>query len=1189
MEARSSERRQSAFLPSPYLIAALTVAAMLLAVLAVDRLEQQRYDKVREDRILRSLSNARARLEGKLDERLFLTRGFVAYVSTHPNISLREFQILASVLLSQPDTTGIRSVQLAKETVVSHVYPVQGNKEAIGLDLLNVPEQSTAVQRALDSRATVVAGPVKLVQGGTAFISRTPIYLTPPGGPPNSGEYWGLATILVDDAIIFSEAGISKNDDGLKYALRGKDGMGARGGVFFGDPHIFDSSPLVLDIQIPGGSWQLAAIPLPGVLSASPNLWLLRTGGGLLIITAGGLAFFATLYNRRQAEATLRETSRQAEAKFEALAENAQDAIVSADSGGNIIYFNKAAQHAFGYEASEVLGKPLTLLMPERFRDQHVAGMTWFAAREESYTVARMMDAIGQKKNRAEFPVELSLGSWTTRGEKFVTAIFRDVTERTQIAEAISQQRTFLRQVIDINPNFIFAKDREGRFVLANKALADVFGTTVEDLTAKTGADFNRNAQEVEYFRRTDLVVMDSLQEQFIPEEPVTDAQGRTRWLQTVKRPIIGEDGKATLVLGSSTDITHRKLVEEKLRENQKQYAMATAAGGVSVWALDAATGELRTDPVLPAQLGIDVAESYPCDFWMKRIHPEDLAPMLENQRRMLDPAAPRNDESNTLMPAIEFRALRSDGSVMWFFGRGTVIWGKDGKPLRAIGTCTDITARKQAEEHFRLAVEGAPNGMVIIDRNGTIVLANSQMEKMFGYTKSELLGQPIEMLLPAPIRAQQGAHREGFLAHPEARPMGAGRELFGVRKDGGKVPVEIGLNPLKSKGESLVLASVIDITERKRAEAALRESEERLARTETFSLVMVTHLDLEGRWLKVPPTLCELLRFTEAELLGHRFHEMTHPDDVETDWRQCLRLIRGEIKSFDLEKRYIRKDGGIVWVYVNCSVVTDAQDKPVHFLTYIRDITNRKLNEEKLREYQESLRQLANQLNATEERERKRFAADLHDHIGQSLVLAKLELGRLGEFANPLDKNVRSSIERLADTIDQAIHETRSLTQDLSPQVLYTLGLDAALEWLAENMQERYDLVCHIESQNMATPLNDDCAIVAFQAVRELLINVVKHAGVKEASVYVTREEGAVLIDVKDQGKGFVPDAVNLPQLHGGGFGLFSIRERLSWLGGDLEIKSSPGDGTSAQVMIPVPAADSEYFRELNAKRRAI
>jgi PAS domain S-box-containing protein len=536
-------------------------------------------------------------------------------------------------------------------------------------------------------------------------------------------------------------------------------------------------------------------------------------------------------------------------------------------------------------------------------------------------------------------------------------------------------------------------------------------------------------------------------------------------------------------------------------------------------------------------------------------------------------------------MPEIEFRGLRSDGSVIWFFGRGTVIWDKDGKPLRAIGTCTDITARKQAEEHFRLAVEGAPNGMVIIDWNGTIVLTNSQMEKMFGYTKAELLGQPIELLVPGRICAQHRVHREGFLTDSKARPMGMGQELYGLRKDGSEFPLEIGLNPLQSGEKSLTLASVVDITERKRAEAALRESEERLARTETFSLVMVTHVDLEGRWRKVPPTLCQFLCYTEEELLGHRFHEVTHPEDIEADWNQCLRLIRGEIRSFDLEKRYIRKNGGVVWVYINCSVVTDGRDKPVHFLTYIRDITNRKLNEEKLREYQESLRQLANELNTTEERERKRFAADLHDHIGQSLVLAKLELGRLGELTNPLDENVRSSIERLDDTMDQAIHETRSLTQDLSPQVLYAFGFDAALEWLAENMQERYELVCHIESRNKPTPLNNDCAVVAFQAVRELLINVVKHAGIKEASVCVTRTESAVVIEVEDHGKGFVADKLVLPRSHGGGFGLFSIRERLSLLGGRLEIHSKPAGGTIAQVVIPVSFTDSAgALHELNS-----
>ena len=124
--------------------------------------------------------------------------------------------------------------------------------------------------------------------------------------------------------------------------------------------------------------------------------------------------------------------------------------------------------------------------------------------------------------------------------------------------------------------------------------------------------------------------------------------------------------------------------------------------------------------------------------------------------------------------------------------------------------------------------------------------------------------------------------------------------------------------------------------------------------------------------------------------------------------------------------------------------------------------------------------------------------------------------------------------------------------------------------------MQERYDLVCHIKGGKHPIPLSGDAALAAFQAVRELLINVVKHAGVKEANVYVTQRENVVVIHVEDQGKGIVPDELDLPRSQEGGFGLFSIRERLSWLGGKLEINSSPGGGTSAQVFIPVLAADS-------------
>ncbi|HEU0178900.1 MAG TPA: PAS domain S-box protein [Blastocatellia bacterium] len=139
------------------------------------------------------------------------------------------------------------------------------------------------------------------------------------------------------------------------------------------------------------------------------------------------------------------------------------------------------------------------------------------------------------------------------------------------------------------------------------------------------------------------------------------------------------------------------------------------------------------------------------------------------------------------------------------------------------------------------------------------------------------------------------------------------------------------------------LLCLAVLLRERQRVGESLRETTAQLARTEDFSLVMVTKASLDGRWLKVPPTLCELLGYTEEELLEGCFKDVTHPDDFEADWSQRQRLINGEIKSFGLEKRYIHKDGHTVWVDLNCSIVTDAHGRPVHFLTYVKDITETK------------------------------------------------------------------------------------------------------------------------------------------------------------------------------------------------------------------------------------------------------
>ncbi|MGZ8202183.1 MAG: PAS domain-containing sensor histidine kinase [Burkholderiales bacterium] len=194
-------------------------------------------------------------------------------------------------------------------------------------------------------------------------------------------------------------------------------------------------------------------------------------------------------------------------------------------------------------------------------------------------------------------------------------------TERKKHDETLTQERAFLRQVIEIDPNLIFAKDRQGRFTLANRALADIYGTTVEGLIGKSDADFNSNVEEVEAFRRADIDVMNTLQERVIPEERITDATGKIHYLQTVKRPIVGADGTARQILGTATDITARRLAEQSIRASEdfnrtvlaslQDHIAILDANGTIVAVNDAWTQFALRNGVPPTMAGSGVGVSY--------------------------------------------------------------------------------------------------------------------------------------------------------------------------------------------------------------------------------------------------------------------------------------------------------------------------------------------------------------------------------------------------------------------------------------------------------------------------------------------------------------------------------------------------------------------------------------------------
>ena len=222
-----------------------------------------------------------------------------------------------------------------------------------------------------------------------------------------------------------------------------------------------------------------------------------------------------------------------------------------------------------------------------------------------------------------------------------------------------------------------------------------------------------------------------------------------------------------------------------------------------------------------------------------------------------------------------------------------------------------------------------------------------------------------------------------------------------------------------------------------------------------------------------------------------------------------------------------------------------DAEGNPQFAIALFEDITERRESEERILTYQTQLQSLASELTLTEERERRRLATVLHDHVAQLLMMAKVKFEKMQE--STIYRDLAKSTEEIRELIEESIRCTRSLVFELSPPILYDLGFEPAMEWLAEHMEKQYGLV-----------------------VQELLFNVIKHAKVNYAWVVLHGDGEHIRVIVKDNGVGFAPDRLGASSDKLENYGIFSIRERLNYFGGDIEIESTPGQG--ARVIMTMP-----------------
>ncbi|HET8700813.1 MAG TPA: PAS domain S-box protein, partial [Nitrococcus sp.] len=338
------------------------------------------------------------------------------------------------------------------------------------------------------------------------------------------------------------------------------------------------------------------------------------------------------------------------------------------------------------------------------------------------------------------------------------------------------------------------------------------------------------------------------------------------------------------------------------------------------------------------------------------------------------------------------------------------------------------------------------------------------------------------------------------------------------------------------------------------------------------------------------------LFGYAAEQAVGRHIYLIIPADRIDEENQILARLRRGErIEHFDTVRQ--RSDGQLIHVSLTISPIRDGAGRILGASKIARDITKRMQIEQALRDSEQHLqalteslerrveartaelqrqavrlRRFAGELASAEQRERKRLAAILHDGLQQLLVAAKIRLAQASSRIQ--DSRTRSAIEGATELLGQAVASSRNLTRELRPPVLYEGGLIPALRWLASELPRLHGLDIILDAKDVEPPLSDEAKALLFESVRELLFNVAKHSGAKEATVRVLQEERQLQLSVEDQGRGFDVEAAvheEDPQQLSAGMGLFSIRERLTALGGSMELESAPDKGACIQLTIPL------------------
>jgi PAS domain S-box-containing protein len=453
--------------------------------------------------------------------------------------------------------------------------------------------------------------------------------------------------------------------------------------------------------------------------------------------------------------------------------------------------------------------------------------------------------------------------------------------------------------------------------------------------------------------------------------------------------------------------------------------------------------------------------------------------------------------------------------------------------------------------------LDNLPDAVVIHDMDFRIRYVNRAAEELYGFRAEELLGCVFAEILPIDFLQQKSEDVWRQILH-----QGCWRgETVQKGKDGRGIRVRSSVSPIRDdEGNPVAIIGVVRAVPETEAAPGFDERDRILNLSQDLICVAGT----DGYYKYLNPAWERVTGYTRQELQSKPFIEFVHPDDRAKTVAEAEKLRTGEL-TVDFENRYQRGDGSLL----HLSWVATPLAGAGLIYAIARDITQRKQAEQQVGEYQGKLRALALELTLAEENERRRIAADLHDRIGHSLALARIQLEKIQ--ASGLDPEQNALAGDISSILLESLQGTRSLIFELSSLSMNEFGLAGAVaDWLEGHVEKRHGLKTELVDRCNRRPADQGLCVILYRNVRELLANVIRHAAAKSVRVLLEDGGDAFRIVITDDGKGCGPEDLARMGAREGGFGLFSIRERLADYGGELKITSEPGKGCEITMTVP-------------------